>query len=168
MKSTIKLLPVKIKFLTLIILVILSMSVTLAQAEHSKKDLNLSDSLNERIQKYIQMRDLLSSLDAIAYKGKTDKEIIKMVRNDVTNDFKDPDSAKFRNERVFRIKRNIDTDDATEGTDGIYVCGEVNGKNSYGAYVGYRRYWGGHFLVDMEDEDNELFPYTFLHYCSRK
>ncbi|MEA3233921.1 hypothetical protein OP492_04555 [Pseudomonas mosselii] len=39
---------------------------------------------------------------------------------------KDPESAQFRNDRVV-------------GKDGT-VCGEVNGKNSLGVYVGFSRY----------------------------
>lgn len=43
----------------------------------------------------------------------------------VANGLKDPDSAKFRNVKV------------KWGN----VCGEVNAKNSYGGYVGYRRFY---------------------------
>ena len=42
---------------------------------------------------------------------------------------KDPDSAKFRNERVGGHLITV-------------VCGEVNSKNSLGGYVGYERYIG--------------------------
>ena len=43
----------------------------------------------------------------------------------VTHGLKDPDSAKFRS-----VKVKWDT-----------VCGEVNAKNSYGGYAGYRRFY---------------------------
>lgn len=43
----------------------------------------------------------------------------------VSNSLKDPDSAKFRSVKV------------KWGN----VCGEVNAKNSYGGYVGYRRFY---------------------------
>lgn len=36
----------------------------------------------------------------------------------------DPDSAKFRNVEII----------------GSYVCGEVNGKNGFGAYAGYQKF----------------------------
>lgn len=49
----------------------------------------------------------------------------------VSNSLKDPDSAKFRAVRV-----KWDT-----------VCGEVNAKNSYGGYVGYRRFYS----IDAKD-----------------
>lgn len=43
----------------------------------------------------------------------------------ITNNLKDPESTKFRNEKKY--------------SNG-YVCGEFNSKNSYGAYTGYVRY----------------------------
>ena len=113
---------------------------------------------------------MFAGLNDVIYNGKSDQEIIKMVRDSVTKDFKDPDSAKFRNERVFRTRvepRHRKTGEVIE-KDGIYVCGEVNGKNSYGAYAGYRDYWGGQLLVEMESEDDDLFTYLSLHYCFRK
>lgn len=40
---------------------------------------------------------------------------------------KDPQSAQFRNVRP--------------STDGLYLCGEVNSKNSYGGYPGFRKFY---------------------------
>jgi hypothetical protein len=51
---------------------------------------------------------------------------IDQMRNTVPYQLKDPDSAKFRNER--------------EVTRGVF-CGEVNGKNALGAYSGFSRSW---------------------------
>lgn len=45
---------------------------------------------------------------------------------------KDPDSAKFRN--LYEVAGMKD-----DGGNHA-VCGEVNAKNSYGGYVGYRRF----------------------------
>ena len=44
---------------------------------------------------------------------------------------KDPDSAKFKNIRM------MDYD------GGKVLCGEINAKNSYGGYVGYKRFVAG-------------------------
>ena len=46
---------------------------------------------------------------------------------------KDPDSVQFRN--VQTVVYN------TEVGRSAYVCGEFNAKNSYGGYVGYRRFF---------------------------
>lgn len=43
----------------------------------------------------------------------------------VTKDIKDPSSAQFRNE----ILKQSD-----------WLCGEINSKNSYGAYTGFKRF----------------------------
>lgn len=43
-------------------------------------------------------------------------------------DFNDPSSAQFRDERYYNT------------SFGEVYCGEVNGKNSFGAYVGFRRF----------------------------
>ena len=44
-------------------------------------------------------------------------------------DLKDPDSAKFRN--LFKY---------TNARGFTVVCGEINSKNSYGAYAGFERF----------------------------
>lgn len=44
---------------------------------------------------------------------------------------KDPSSAQFRNVRVLRGVPNL------KGEPIDVVCGEVNGKNSYGGYIGF-------------------------------
>jgi len=50
----------------------------------------------------------------------------------VSDTFKDPESTKFRNVKL--ITKYSDADPAFSP----YVCGEVNAKNSYGAYTGYK------------------------------
>lgn len=47
----------------------------------------------------------------------------------VAEKLRDPDSAKFR---------NVVSGTNSEGLDA--VCGEVNGKNTFGAYSGYERF----------------------------
>lgn len=55
----------------------------------------------------------------------TPEDAIKKAQEAVANSLKDPGSAQFRN---VRLKPYL---------DGQVVCGEVNGKNSYGGYVGF-------------------------------
>jgi hypothetical protein len=62
---------------------------------------------------------------------------IDKVKRSLAYDLKDPDSAKFRNVRAgFR------------GED-YMVCGELNAKNSYGAYNGYKPFmvWGDNTII---------------------
>ena len=70
----------------------------------------------------------------------TDEDIIKAADRMVAASLKDPDAAKFTGEVVVR----------TEGKP-LTVCGRVNGKNGYGAYVGAK--W---FFVQMKLAAPEL------------
>ncbi|PTX45607.1 hypothetical protein IQ03_04515 [Gemmobacter caeni] len=51
---------------------------------------------------------------------------------------KDPSSAQFRNLRGIRGK-------TSKGQSMSYICGEINGKNSFGGYVGFTP-----FIYDLE------------------
>ncbi len=61
------------------------------------------------------------------------RDYIAEARKSVVIHFKDPDSAKFRNEVIYH--------NSEIQNGGIGVCGEVNSKNSYGAYTGFERYY---------------------------
>lgn len=54
----------------------------------------------------------------------------------VANTMSDPDSAQFRGLFVTTLGR---------------VCGEANGRNLYGAYVGYRRFVSNGSRVSVAD-----------------
>lgn len=93
-------------------------------------------------------------LTSIAFKGAADEEIITSARDSVTYDLKDPGSAVFRNEKIFRSEL------------GIYVCGEVNAKNLYGGYVGFMPYFSdGISSWLMTNEDSSVGSIVVLHYC---
>lgn len=55
-------------------------------------------------------------------------EFVQRAKRSVSDQFKDPDSAKFRD--LYLANKGLPT-----------LCGEVNAKNSYGAYVGYRGFF---------------------------
>lgn len=55
----------------------------------------------------------------------------QLVEAEISYDLKDPSSARFRGLRA--EQRQLDN-----GNTSVFVCGEVNAKNSFGAYVGYR------------------------------
>lgn len=52
--------------------------------------------------------------------------VLEKSKNSIANTLKDPESAKFRNVRLVKY------------LEGSVICGEVNGKNSYGGYVGFK------------------------------
>ncbi|MFV8944212.1 hypothetical protein [Moellerella wisconsensis] len=57
----------------------------------------------------------------------SDSDIINAVKEQTNRAMKDPTSSIFRDEAIYR-----------NGDDKAYVCGEVNGKNEYGAYTGFK------------------------------
>ncbi|WKD29560.1 hypothetical protein NDQ72_06345 [Halomonas sp. KG2] len=58
---------------------------------------------------------------------------IKKAKADVSNELRDPSSAEFRN--INEIKKT-----SVLELEVVTVCGEVNGKNAYGGYVGFQRF----------------------------
>ncbi|WP_278369843.1 hypothetical protein [Vreelandella titanicae] len=82
---------------------------------------------------------------------------VKIAKEAVANQLRDPESAQFRN--ISETANNLGM--AT-------VCGEVNGKNSYGGYVGYQRF------VSQADGDNvylenawNTFDSVWSRHCSK-
>lgn len=68
---------------------------------------------------------------------------------------KDPSSAKFRH--VVAMQENAG------------YCGEVNAKNSYGGYVGYRKFYvigtTDAYFDDSDTETFSSFPTMWAKYC---
>jgi len=58
------------------------------------------------------------------------EKAIELAQKEVSADMKDPESAKFRYMRFIQQGEK-------DGVVGGFVCGNVNAKNSYGAYAGY-------------------------------
>jgi hypothetical protein len=69
----------------------------------------------------------------------------------VTRDLKDPSSVQFRN--LFVVKKPFKSDDGK--TYQLYaLCGELNAKNSYGGYAGFRRFTATTDVAFIEKEDD--------------
>lgn len=96
----------------------------------------------------------------------SDDEAIRLVVSDVKHGLKDPYSAKF-NSLFARRERAY-----------ISVCGEVNAKNSFGAYVGSRPFFGvvrhkqgkskPYVMFSFIDKGDGDFDDDFAHYCLGK
>lgn len=62
--------------------------------------------------------------------------MIEQAKRDVAYDLRDPAAAQFREVKYYFKKPK------KEGASGMHVvCGEVNGKNAYGAYTGFKRFF---------------------------
>jgi hypothetical protein len=104
-------------------------------------------------------RSALASKDAeLIASGKSDA-FVRDAKRAITDNFKDPDSALFRD--VFLSNKAVPT-----------LCGEVNAKNSYGGYVGYKRFFFNRIASYVEPaEPSRASPayVSFLAvYCSDK
>lgn len=82
-----------------------------------------------------------------------ENDYIDRANSFLTKNFKDPESARFRNVFVSQIDVPI-------------VCGEVNGKNSYGAYTGYKKYYATDTenFAGLDDNSSEFF-FIWNNYC---
>ena len=91
------------------------------------------------------------------YKDYTEEQIIKAVEkakeSSLTDNLKDPDSAKFRRLEVWEISSEKDPNDSN-----LWLIGEIAAKNSYGAYNGYREFYAMHavstfIMIGMSGQD---------------
>ncbi|MEX6119165.1 hypothetical protein AB6G31_16330 [Providencia hangzhouensis] len=75
---------------------------------------------------------------------------VSFAENRLKENLKDPDSAEFKDGRT--------------GNNGA-VCGQVNSKNSFGAYTGYKKYiqFGSSTMVDDASDD---FNKQWESYCN--
>lgn len=78
-------------------------------------------------------------------------EISTVARSMIRAAAKDADSLKFRNEFTARA--------------GIY-CGEVNGKNSFGGYAGFKRFIANGKTVLFDDESTRDFAKAWGEFCA--
>lgn len=79
--------------------------------------------------------------------GKGYSSLVAKAKTAITRDLKDPESAKFRDIGIYK---------STTGKGGVSVCGEINAKNSYGAYGGFRRFLVSDEIAVIEGESGGL------------
>jgi hypothetical protein len=89
--------------------------------------------------------------------GKYEK-FVRFTKEVLTRSFKDPETVQFRGLFI-------------SGKAMPVLCGEVNGKNSYGAYVGFRRFYstGKPMLNEVEPmRDTYVFERMWPTMCGEK
>ncbi len=79
--------------------------------------------------------------------GPTNSQLESRATQEFASNLKDPGSAQFRNLYLHQVK-------ASGLSKSAYVCGEVNAKNDFGAYVGYSR-----FYIHIEADTRFLIPF---------
>lgn len=91
-----------------------------------------------------------------------EEKAISLAKSEVAANLKDPVSAQFRNVKVSKMT------DAEDGHVVAVVCGEINGKNGFGAYAGFHP-----FFVELNMKSKGIFSkgvdYTLgKHFLSSK
>ena len=83
------------------------------------------------------------------------KSFIEKSKKTISNNFKDPESVRFRN--LILSNKKLPT-----------LCGEVNAKNSYGAYVGYKGFIHSSIstIIDDGNSQGEGFVYRKMYETS--
>jgi len=102
---------------------------------------------------------------------------INSIKEAVSNEFIDPDSVKFKNLRAYSYYDSVfefvvdssDIDNSIKKAISLWedpqmyknisepvLCGEVNAKNKFGAYVGYKKFYANKGLVFFEDRFGDL------------
>lgn len=84
------------------------------------------------------------------YRAPATQAQIDFAKERASYDMKDPSSTQFRN--LFAI---------TRGRGDDTVCGEINAKNSYGAYTGFREFYvdsDGEYFISDPDSPMAEFP----------
>lgn len=90
---------------------------------------------HEKFSSAVASSDLPSSAPSPTFDH---EELIRAAKTAVERDLRDPMSAQYRDIRV--VPGQVDI-----------VCGEVNAKNAYGGYVGFRRFVATTDTVILED-----------------
>ncbi|SXB50456.1 Uncharacterised protein [Klebsiella pneumoniae] len=89
---------------------------------------------------------LLIAIIALAGCKPSADKAIELAKREIAADTRDPDSSKFRYVRF--IKKQDTQDGAIAG----YVCGQINGKNAFGAYSGFTP-----FMLEIKMKSKGIF-----------
>ena len=76
----------------------------------------------------------------------SEEKAIELAKKEIALNLKDPDSAKFR---FLRVAKKAERND---GAVLVMVCGQVNAKNTFGAYAGNQR-----FLIMLGMKSKSMF-----------
>jgi hypothetical protein len=90
---------------------------------------------------------------------------VKAAKANIMDRMKDPASVQFRN---LYVSRSGPLGEAPGGL--LILCGQVNAKNTYGGYVGFKDFYAAEVIlqrVDPEEADSSFAPIA-ASFCSAK
>lgn len=83
--------------------------------------------------------------------------VLEIARRDVPKSLKDPDSVRFQN--LFSVKTD---------KGGLLVCGELNAKNSFGGYTGFKKFmWNTSITVIEGSVEDAEFAKAWNSTCAK-
>jgi hypothetical protein len=85
----------------------------------------------------MKMKNILLCLFIVIFVSGCEDSNIKKAKHNLANKMKDPSSVQWKDIR--KIDENL-------------VCGEYNAKNSYGAYIGFKKFASLRDLLILDDE----------------
>jgi hypothetical protein len=85
-------------------------------------------------------RTALAAQDAALISSGDHQRFVTDAKRAITQNLKDPDSALFRD--MFLSNKELPT-----------LCGEMNAKNSYGGYVGYKKFFYNRIASHIDDPE---------------
>lgn len=131
--------------------IFLSLILIFANDTNAQKVVDCSKMTPSQLRNVDDVEVTCKKKQSSAEKKQEDQNLISLAKkegkNKIASMFKDPDSVKFRDLRI--------------SNDGMWICGEVNAKNSYGGYVGYKRFYSlwAAGVVDVEGSDGFISSY---------
>ncbi|XGI81747.1 hypothetical protein ACED16_08690 [Enterobacter hormaechei] len=99
---------------------------------------------------------ILALVSLVGCKPSADKAV-ELGKKEISADVRDPDSVKFR------YLRFIQTEQSPEGATVGYVCGQINGKNGFGAYEGFSP-----FIMKISMKPKGMFSTSVSYYVTDK
>ena len=104
-------------------------------------------------ERFLNSIDDLMKIESIAFGDRSDGEIIERIKENVRGKLRDPDSAEFRRVNLTREE------------DAIYACGQVNAKNAFGGYTGFKWFFATPISMFHSEQDSTG-QIVIAHYCA--
>lgn len=105
------------------------------------------------------MRKAIAVLFFMVFPTLAASDPVDLAKEAIKNQMKDPESTQFRN-----VRQTVNS------LGSQYICGEVNSKNSYGGYVGFKyfAYSDGRLVIDGSYENSNEMEFFSLSGCGGK
>ena len=87
---------------------------------------------------YLKNVEIMMGVADITNKKHSDEEFVSRAIDAIKNTLKDPESSKIKDVEIHKFPHR-------------YICGKINGKNSFGAYIGYKYFISAEWYNETEE-----------------